>query len=149
MKLRVTEVQPRMSPLTAINIISHKGSVFIIHEVCLCWPTDYLLTLTCNPQTHALTIVHGHVEWPDMCHLLYVFSPEAEPGATLPSCFNSYPVNMCPIHGPIGATFSAFTCSFLVISVFKMVLKPELQGLLVFLRKKKKGSICFTNKMNV
>lgn len=54
---------------------------------------------------------------------------EAEPVAALHFHGNSHTVNMCPFQCLFGATFSAFTCTFLAISVFQKALKPRAAGL--------------------
>lgn len=66
---------------------------------------------------------------------------EVEQGHALPSCFSFHTASKRPSHGMFSATFFAFPCILLVITVFKMAPMFHAECELVFLSTRRRCGV--------
>ena len=76
----------------------------------------HLLTKICNPKISTcgtFLITCGHMQSCEKFESSDMNVPsEVKQGSALPSCFSSYTINKCPLHGLFSATFSHFYAFF-------------------------------------
>lgn len=91
------------------------------------WPQNQCLWHFCY---HSRMRTEWQKAWVTMRRL----SLEIKHGHPLSSCLMSHTINMCPLHGLCRATFSAFLCFLLLVSLLKMAVGTALRCCPVLLR---------------